>query len=279
MGALILTILCSTSIALILKHNDSRSGNPLTLLCGNYFAATIIGAVFLAVRSGNQYSIESIAFGAVLAIGFVFSFFAFAKAVNAAGTALATVSSRISVIIPIAFSVIVFNEVPKPLHYAGFALVIVTIILFYFSLRNNGDKKISASGYIYLILLLAGIGINDFAMKVFESWRPETEKTIFIFSIFSFSFVYTFLIHLLRKIKIEKRAFGRGLILGIPNIFSSVFLIEALLVYDAITVYPIINIGIILLTTVLAMIIWREKLNLYAGLAILSGIGAILFLL
>ena len=37
MTALLLTVLCSSSIALILKDNHTREGNPLLLLAGNYF--------------------------------------------------------------------------------------------------------------------------------------------------------------------------------------------------------------------------------------------------
>jgi hypothetical protein len=45
MTDLLLTILCSTSIALILKQNDTRQGHPVLLLSGNYFIAAVIGGI------------------------------------------------------------------------------------------------------------------------------------------------------------------------------------------------------------------------------------------
>ena len=69
-----------------------------------------------------------------------------------------------------------------------------------------------------------------------------------------------------------------GLALGVPNVFSTVFLLAALALVPAIIVYPLINVGIILFTTLLAFVIWKEKLNRWGILALTSGLLAILFL-
>ncbi len=138
---LILTILCSTSIALILKHNDTKSGNAIVLLCGNYFVAAIVSLYFLVTATDNTFSIYSLFFGLALGMLFVISFFAFARAVGVAGTALATVSSRLSVILPLTLSIIVFAEKPNLFHIGGFVFTLGTIFLFYKSLQNNGSNK------------------------------------------------------------------------------------------------------------------------------------------
>ena len=132
--------------------------------------------------------------------------------------------------------------------------------------------------YSYLILLLIGIGLNDFCMKIFQHWRPETEQPLFLFSIFTFAFVYTFIYILVKQIKLQRETIVRGAVLGIPNIFSSFFLLGALAQLPAIIVYPVSNISIILLTTLGAAVIWKERLNMFGKLALVVGIVAILFL-
>jgi len=82
---LILTVICSTTIALILKQNDRQSGNILLLLSANYFVATLIGLIVWGSQSTRIFSWQPVLFGAILGGLFVFSFFAFAKAVAAAG--------------------------------------------------------------------------------------------------------------------------------------------------------------------------------------------------
>ena len=275
---LLLTILCSTSIALILKHNDTKSGNAIVLLCGNYFIAAIVSLYFLVSTSDNYFSTYSLLFGLVLGIFFVISFFAFARAVGVAGTALATVSSRLSVILPLALSIIIFGEKPNIFQIGGFIFTLITIYLFYKSLQIEGSKKISYRSYIFLILVLVGIGINDFCMKIFQEWRTPAEKPLFIFAIFSSAFVITFSVILMRKIRPTKSVFRLGMLLGIPNMFSTFFMLAALNQLSAIVVYPVTNIGIIILTSVLAFMIWREKLNRFGQLALLTGVTAIVLM-
>ncbi len=84
MLALLLTVLCSSSIALIIKQNDIRGGNPLLLLAGNYFIAALISFGFVLADKKAVVSIETLVFGTLLAFLFVGSFFAFTKAVGAA---------------------------------------------------------------------------------------------------------------------------------------------------------------------------------------------------
>lgn len=278
MISLILTIFCSTSIALILKYNDTKNGNPIILLNGNYLAASVISFILILLNNQFNFSWQSLLFGAFLAVFFVSSFFAFAKAVNVAGPALATVSSRLSVIIPIFLSIFIFNEIPGTFQYLGIAFTLLTIYLFYLSLKNIKNKKLNKLDYIYLFAVLVGIGIADFCIKIFQTWRPPSEKEFFLFSIFFFSFLYTFAIILFKKISFEKRTAFSGMILGIPNIFSTFFLIGALAALPAIIVYPTVNIGIILLTSLGAAIFWKETLNGYAKLALIAGSVAILFL-
>jgi drug/metabolite transporter (DMT)-like permease len=278
MHFLLLTVLCSTSIALFLKYNDTKKGEPIVLLAGNYLAASLIGLTLLILNDEKIFSIQTLVFGAGLGLLFVLSFFAFAKAISFAGTGLATTSSRLSVIIPILFSILIFNELPNKLHLVGFVFTLITFILFYFSVRGNHKDGEGMLKYLFLIAVFIGIGINDFAIKVFKSWRPEQEEPYFVFCIFSSAFVYSSIYIILKKVKISKNTVLLGLVLGIPNVFSTIFLLGALALLPAILVYPLMNVGIILFTTSAAFLIWKEKLNRWGVLSIASGLLAILFL-
>jgi drug/metabolite transporter (DMT)-like permease len=278
MISLFLTILCSSSIALILKYNDERDGNTLLLLAGNYFVAAVISIGFVLADQAEIPPLETFVFGALLALLFVASFFAFAKAVSAAGTALATVSSRLSVIVPLLLSISIYREEPNLYQLIGITIAIITIFLFYFSLKTDRSRKLHFLDYFYLLAVLIGIGLNDFAMKVFNQWRPLSEKSYFIMIIFSAATVYTFVLIVIKKIPFDRIVVIRGSILGIPNMFSTFFILLALAQLPAIIVYPMTNIGIILLTTLGAALLWKEKSNLFGKLALISGIIAIIFL-
>jgi len=278
MHFLLLTILCSTSIALILKYSDTKKGKPIVLLAGNYLVATVISLIILLLRNDKVFSLETFFFGLGLGLIFVLSFLAFAKAISYAGTGLATTSSRLSVIIPILLSIIIYNETPNECHLLGFLFTAITFIIFYFSVKGNHKEGDGLLKYLFLIAVLVGIGINDFSMKVFKSWRPEQEEPFFVFFIFSSAFIYSSIYISVNKIRIIKSTAYWGLALGVPNVFSTIFLLGALSLLPAILVYPLINVGIIVFTTLFAFVIWKEKLNRWGVLALTSGLLAILFL-
>lgn len=278
MHFLFLAIICSTSIALILKYSDIKKGKPIVLLAANYLVASLVGFILLILNNEKIFSIQTLFFGAGLGLLFVISFFVYAKAISFAGTGLATTSSRLSVIIPIILSIIVFNELPNQLHLFGFLFTVITFILFYFSVKGNRRDGESLLKYLFLVLVFIGIGINDFAIKLFKSWRPEQEEPYFVFSIFSSALVYSFIYIITKKITIKKETVLLGMVLGIPNVFSTIFLLGALSMLPAILVYPFMNVGIILFTTLLAFILWKEKLNRWGVFALASGLLAILFL-
>lgn len=274
---LILTIFCSTSIALILKQNNSQNGEPVVLLSANYLVCAIISFIYLI---NVDFKIENILiiFGIFLGGLFVLSFFAFAKAVSLAGTALATVSSRLSVIVPIILTIFIFKEIPTIYQLIGISLALATIYLFYLSLKNDQNQLNNKIKYLYLIGVLIGIGINDFCMKIFEQNFVPSGKPIFLFSIFFSAFFYCLIFIILKKLPLDKKTILRGAILGIPNVYSTVFLIGALSNLPAVMVYPLINIGIIVLTTILVVVIYKEKINNFGFLSLGMGIIAIIFL-
>ena len=275
---LLLTILCSSSIALILKFNAARKGHPLVMLMGNYFTASLIASVIIFIRKDFSFSIETFLFGLILGVLFIGSFFIFAKAVETAGTALATVSSRLSVFIPVLLVVMFFGEEPSTLNYYGFALTVVTIILFYFSLNGKNQADSHKYKYLFLVGVLLFIGINDFAMKYFQMLRTSNEESLFVYMIFTTAFVTGLFIIILRKIKIYSKDILTGFVLGIPNVLSTIFLLAALSTLPAIIVYPVMNIGVILVTTISAYLIWKETLNNFGIAAVVLGTAAILLL-
>lgn len=271
MISLLLTIACSTSIALILKYSSVNKGNPILLISSNYFTASILGFILFIIESSAEYSLSTFLFGALIGSVFVTSFFSFAKSIEVAGTALATLSSRISLFIPVVLSIIFYNESPNTIHIAGFALTGLTIVLFSQSLRRDKTKTLLPRDYFYLTILMVGIGFCDFSMKVFQYTKPIEEKQFFIFSIFFFAFLYSFAIILIKKIPYNRKTIVNGTILGIPNIFSSIFLIGALESIAAILVYPLVNVGIILLTSILAYLIWKESVNRLGIISLITG--------
>lgn len=275
---LMLAVICSSSLGLILKYGSVKKTNINLLINGNYFTASVIALIFIFINDGFHFSFKATLFSAVLGILFAETFVIYSKGISLAGTALATVSARLSVIIPVLFSIIFFDEQPNIKMFIGFTLALITLYFFYLSLKNHGATSNSNSKYFYLFILLLGIGTVDFSMKIFEKTFPPIEKGTFVFLIFFFAFVYTLLKVGVQKVKFDKETYRIGLILGLPNVLAIHFVLAALSELPAIVVFPIQNIGVIVVTAITAYIIWKEKINLYGRIALIIGIVAIIML-
>jgi len=275
---LILAIISSSSLALILKQGNVKNSNKAILINANYITASLLSFAFIFYKGSFTISLEALLFAIALGYVFAATFFIYSKAVGLAGTALATLSARLSVLIPVIFSIIFYGESPDIKMIIGFVLTLFTLYLFYLSLKKNNVNTKSNNGYLILLLLLLGIGLVDFSMKIFERNFPIEEKATFVFLIFFSAFIYT-LIHIFyKKIRFEKGTFRLGLLLGLPNVLAIHFILAALSQLPAIVVFPIQNIGVILFTAIMAYIIWREKINNYGIAALITGIISIILL-
>jgi len=275
---LLLTIISSSTIAVILKINSNRNGNSLLLLSGNYFSASIIAIILFFGDHNSTISLDLVPLGIFLAVLFVGSIYAFSKSVSFSGAALSTVSSRLSVFVPIILSMIIYQEFPNVFQASGLVLTLVTIVLFYFSISYNSTKSEEKRKFFYLVSILIGIGIADFFMKVFQENWSTTDKPWFLFWIFFFSFLITTSLVIKQKTPFNSRTLLLGIVMGVPNIFSSYFLIEALKSFSAVFVYPFVNMSIIILTAIIVKLVWNESWNTFSKFALLAGLFSIVLL-
>ncbi|MCX7610532.1 MAG: EamA family transporter [Ignavibacterium sp.] len=275
---LVLTIICSSSIALILKYGNVKKSNTLVLINANYITASLFSLIYIIIQGEVYISLSAFLFALFLGYLFAETFLIYSKAVGFAGTALATVSARLSVLIPVIFSILFFNESPDLKMISGFIVALITFYFFYLSLKKNNVNGKDKRAYLYLVLLFVGIGFVDFSMKIFERNFSSNEKATFVFTIFFTAFLYTLFRIIIQKIKYEKETFRAGLILGLPNVLAIQFLLAALSSLPAIVVFPTLNIGVIVLTALTAFIIFREKLNKFGIIALVTGVISIILL-
>lgn len=276
---LLMTIFSSTAIALILKYNESRAGNRWALLSGNYLTALVLLAIQIILHNESvPYSESLVGWAGIVSLGFVAGFYIFSKAVSLAGAALASVSARISLFFPVILSAVFFHEFPNLPQFTGLLLALITVLFFSRSIESPHPVVPQTRSWLILVVLFLLIGFNDFSLKLFRELRLPSEKEFFLFLVFSFSFLWSVNIAIRKNQLNDRRAFITGLVLGIPNLASSWFMLAALDQLPALIVFPVINAGVIILTAVLSALIWREHLNHYGKLALLTGIFTVILL-
>ena len=79
--------------------------------------------------------------------------------------------------------------------------------------------------------------------------------------------------------KINLKSIFSGILLGIPNYFSIYFVLKSLDELGGIVVFPVLNIGVVLLSTIISFIYYKEQMSLLNWMGIsMSCISIILIL-
>lgn len=215
-----------------------------------------------------------------IALGFlfisVFNLMALTSQKN--GLSVASVAGKMAVVIPVIFAIIVYKEQLTIL--SGLGILIALFAVYFTSVKENVltfDKKT----LIYPALLFFGSGIIDTTIKYMQTnYVPNNEIPIFLSTIFGIAGIIGFITLLLKKEqKIEIKNIIGGIILGIPNYFSMAYLIKALQNQhiNSSTIFTINNVAIVALTTIFAILFFKEKLSNKNWIGIILAIISILF--
>lgn len=253
--------LCSISIAAILKINERRGGDRLLLAGANYFFAAILS--FLILRGGIGIpSTGTMALGAVTGIIYVLGFLLLMAGIARGPLAVPVTVMRLSVAVPVVVAIFFWNEVPGPLQWVGLLAGAAAIVLFGLGIRAQGSDKHAGSGFwILMLAMFAVMGTGDVLLKAFGEVSPDSERLVFTFLLFVSAALFTWLMILIRRVTFKRSTFLLGMLLGVPNLFSTVFTLLALRGVPASIAFPFINLTVIFGSTILALIAWKEKLG------------------
>jgi len=281
---LILSIIFSSSLFIIFKYFNIYKVNTLQAIVANYIVAFSIG-MFSANSFGRVASIKEQPwfFGALILGGLFMSvFFVMARTAQKNGVSVASVSGKMSVIVPVLFGVILYNESVTYLKVLG---VLIALSAVYLSSIKDKQKSNLKAGIMYPFLLFLGSGIIDTTLKYVEiNYVSPNQVAFFSGSLFGVAGIVgvSLLIikHFTRKEKIEIKSIIAGIVLGIPNYFSIVFLIKALQnkQMESSTLFTINNVGVVVVSTFMGLFLFKEQFSTKNKVGILLALLGIILI-
>ncbi len=270
--------LCSISIALILKVNEGRGGSRILIAGANYLVASAISFLMLGGRvacPGTATLALGLAAGVIYVLGFLLLMAGIARLPLAVPVTIA----RLSVALPVIVAVLFWAEKPGIFQWLGLFLGLLAVLIFGKSFSGPGRVRDGGGRAALLVpALFVVLGLGDVALKAFRETAPDLDRLAFTWILFTAAAVLTWILIGVRRVRFDARTFALGLLLGVPNLFSTVFTLLALRGVPASIAFPFINLTVIVGSTLAGYILWKERLRgmSVAGL-ILAG-SAILLL-
>ena len=264
---LLFSICISSFLFVIFKLFDVLKINTFQAIVVNYLTAAILGFYL----SNNSVSFQQIPsqpwfLGAfLLGIMFILVFNIMALTSQKNGLSVASVSSKMSVVIAIIFGVWYYEESIGLVKLIGILLALVAVYLTSIKEKNEIVKK--NKDFLFPVLLFFGSGAIDTSLKYVEtSFVAEGGVPLFSATIFGCAFVLGVIVLLYQKVKgilsFEFKSILGGILLGVPNYFSIVYLLKALSTegMESSTAFTLNNVGIVILSTLFGLFIFKEKL-------------------
>lgn len=275
-----LTVSISVSLLIVFKAFEKFKVNTLYAIILNYLFAGLTGIVFLKFQTGELLFYKSDAWHITLPMGILFIsvFYAISQTAQKISISIASVANKMSVILPVLFSLIVLNESISIAKLIGIILAVVAVVFTMYRKSGSENKNLIMLPFLVFI----GSGMIDIGMNYANTAIVKTETDTYLFStsIFITSFCCGLLFLLIQWLYTKKNSIKLippnnkdivgGILLGIPNYFSIFFMLKALgsgFLTPAL-LFPVLNVSNVLLTALIGLLAFKEmlsKLN-YLGL-------------
>jgi len=273
---IVLSILASSILFVIFKLFGRFKVNSFQAIVFNYLTACTFGfSVYgkpVNILGLSNFSWFYYALG--LGLIFIAVFYLMAITTQKNGLSVVAVASKMSVVIPIIAGVFVYNESIGRLKVAGILIALASIYLV-----TVNPNKIKGSSLIYPFLVFLGSGFIDASLKFLQTnYVKASDVSIFSATLFGTAGLAGIILFLLQMFqgtfKFQFKNLIGGVILGLVNYFSIYFLVKAIGYkgLESSTFFVINNIGILLITALLGLILFREKLSQQNRLGILLAV-------
>ena len=267
MEFIILSVLLNASIFVIFKLFDKYKVDTFQAIVINYYFAFIVAYFSSDIQfSITQTPTEKWFLGAVF-LGFLFVtlFYVMGLTAQKIGISVVAVAGKMSVVIPVLFGLFVYNESLVFIKVIGIALALIAV---YFTSHKENKLTVNKAVLFLPFILFFGSGILDTTLKyVQKMYVSDNENSVYLSVIFLVAGILgtIALLYLLYKKQSNlnfKNLFG-GVFLGVVNYFAMYFLLKALQVngLESSTVFTINNVSIVLFSTLLGLMFFKEKLS------------------
>jgi drug/metabolite transporter (DMT)-like permease len=264
---LILAILFSSVIFAIFKLFIRFKIDTFQAIVFNYVTAAVCGFGLYSQTwdANNLVDTRWVPFALASGILFISLFVILGLSSQQNGVAITSVATKMSMASGILGMIFLYNESVGILKFSGILLAFIGVIAV--SWMKSDSQKAQGARWMLLILFF-GSGLLDIVLNYAQKNALGT-LTPSLFSAFGLATAGVFgsailIFQLIQgKTKFELKNVLAGIVLGIPNYFSIYLLISS---YQSTgwkdsTVLSIINVSVVLLSTLIGLLFFHEKIN------------------
>lgn len=260
----IFSVCCSIIVAVLIKLARKKDVNVQQLVLWNYPSTVLLTYFLLKPQlKGLSFAALPFQFYFPLIVLLPSLFIFIALAIKYSGIVKTDVAQRMSLFIPLIASFVLFNET---LHFSTGIGILVGLVAVICSISWKTTNNTSSKSFSYPLIVFLGMGIIDILFKQIAQ-HTEVPYTTSMFIVFLGSMLFAFILLIsrlfLHREKLDYYAIIWGIILGIFNFANIFFYMKAhrALPDNPSIVFTTMNIGVIVVGTIVGIILFKEKLS------------------
>lgn len=267
------SILFTSYLTLAFKMCEKYKVNIFQAIVFNYLTCVITGSFVNGSFPVNAEVMHTPWFkwACVMGVLFVSIFNIVGITAQKIGVAVTSVANKLSLIIPVVLSVYLYGESVQGWKLAGVLLALVAVVLTcYQSKEQNASKDVTHKKWEYALpfILFIGSGLLDALINhVQKTYVTEENKNAYLISGFLSAAVIGSLAltiqYIIGRQKFAFKNLAAGIMIGIPNYFSIWCLVRFLKSspWQSSASIPVNNMGIVLFSSLVAWLLFKEKLS------------------
>jgi drug/metabolite transporter (DMT)-like permease len=285
MISLLLAILCSAGLPLLFRAFDDWRVNLFWAIPANYFACIVVGAIFapappdVSALLSQPWLFLAMLQGFILAV----NFYLLAYTAQRAGVSVAVLASRLSVAIPAILAFLLYGDSFDAVKTAGLAAALSSL---YLCTATGQDFGVTRAWLRRLLPILVFFMFGcHFALLKFTQARylDSSSYHVYVTTSFVFAFVTSVAIGLARirtRVGVRSGDLIGGGVLGLINYGAIYFLVKVLSLegWQSSQLFPIYSVGVVSVSSLLAMILFKERLSRLKTFGLVVGLMAVALL-
>ena len=282
---LLLAIVCSAALPLLFRAFDDWRVNLFWAIPVNYFACIVVGGIFAPPQHAAEllsrpWLVLAILQGFVLAV----NFYLLAYTAQRAGVSVAVLASRLSVAIPAILAFVLYGDSLNAMKIVGLATALSSLYL------CTGTSQDFGVTHVWLrrvlpVLVFVMFGCHFTLLKFTQAhYLDSSSNHLYVTMSFLFAFVTSVTVGLVKiratKIAIRVRDLIAGGTLGLINYGAIYFLVKVLSLegWQSSQLFPVYSVGVVSVSSLLAMILFQERLSGLKTFGLVTGLVAIALL-
>jgi drug/metabolite transporter (DMT)-like permease len=286
---IIFSVLCATVIGVVFRLFTDYKIDTFQAIIYNYIVCLIVGTAVMGQSpiQGEFWLTDWFPYAFGLGAVFIGTFILIARTVQIFGISVNAVVQRMSLLMAVIFAFVMFGEAITIFKIIGIILALIAVV--FSSIKKTDNETATKPRNALLILYPISVFLLSGSIECVLQYVQKTllqndlgqlQFTTFLFGTAAFFGFFILIFNLVTKrMTFEIKHLIGGIALGVPNFGSIYFLLKAIDTdWDSSIIMPVNSVGVIVFSSIVAILFFKEKLSKLNLFGILLAVVAIILM-